>query len=248
MPHYFVDESGSINNKLTNDFIIALVEPENLKKLRRLKRRFVSSNLEELRKMDEEYNDSHSNIPNVASGGMFRLDGTFKELKGHRMTPGMKNKFIAFFSNSPKCAVYYIKVQNRFLQNSFASQPVRAFNYVIRLWMSRRLSSASTGKDVYFDIDERNESPKTKMFLQEYLNTELKTGDCLSCNFFVKYYRSEEDDLVQLADVFSNFYYSYSIQEKLVECGLSNQNEYSDSFQIMKQSGLLKEIFVFPLI
>lgn len=62
--YIYIDESGSINNKLQTDFIITLVVTDNKESLKKSYKRFVSSNLEELREADRR-------------GQMF-LNGKFK--------------------------------------------------------------------------------------------------------------------------------------------------------------------------
>ena len=69
----YIDESGSINNKLDikNDFIIALVNVYEKSKLERAYKRFISSNLKRLDDLDKK----------ARPRKMFR-DGKFFELKG----------------------------------------------------------------------------------------------------------------------------------------------------------------------
>lgn len=64
-------------------------------------------------------------------------------------------------------------------------------------------------EDCLLQLDERNEKTETKYFLGNYLNTELAMGGVTRGNFDVKYFDSANNDLIQLADVFSNLYYSH---------------------------------------
>ena len=49
----YIDESGTINNQLKNEyFIITLIIPDNSNALKRSYKRFVASNLEELKRID----------------------------------------------------------------------------------------------------------------------------------------------------------------------------------------------------
>lgn len=51
----YIDESGTINNKLKNEyFIITLIVPDNSNTLKKSYKRFVSSNLKELKKIDNK--------------------------------------------------------------------------------------------------------------------------------------------------------------------------------------------------
>jgi len=81
--YIYIDESGSINNNLTTDFIITLVATDQKRSLKTSYKRFVSTNLEQLRTVDTR-------------GQMF-LDNKFKELKGVAFTPDLKVKFVEHF-------------------------------------------------------------------------------------------------------------------------------------------------------
>lgn len=51
----YIDESGTINNQFKNEyFIITLIIPDNSNTLKRSYKRFVSSNLKELKRIDKK--------------------------------------------------------------------------------------------------------------------------------------------------------------------------------------------------
>ena len=58
----YIDESGSINNHIPNNnyFIISLIHVHNKKDLDRAYKRFVSSNLNVLKSLDQEKINHHT--------------------------------------------------------------------------------------------------------------------------------------------------------------------------------------------
>lgn len=56
-----------------------------------------------------------------------------------------------------------------------------------------------------------------------------------SGKFDVSYFDSANNSLIQIADVFANFYYSH------LQTGA-----YTEEFQRLKENGILKFIFEFP--
>ena len=71
----YIDESGSINNhdKSNTVFVIAMIKVSDVKSLQKAYKRFVSSNLEELRRLDDAKNR------HTGGGKMFRKN-RFREL------------------------------------------------------------------------------------------------------------------------------------------------------------------------
>lgn len=234
---FFIDESGSIDNKSNNDFIICIVQPLKSRRLKTLKRRFVSKNLDRLKELDNLYNQRHANNKSN-SKGMFREDGTFKELKGSRLDADMKAKFVKAICETGTLQIHYIRLHNKKLTNGFTENTARTFNYCIKIWLSSALGKLAFDSNVVLNIDERNESPDTVKFLQEYLNTELSLAKNASRQFIVNYFQSENSDLVQVADVLSNIFYSYTI----------NPNRYNKIISILEDNSTLKPIFEFPIV
>lgn len=219
----YIDESGTINNKLKNEyFIITLIIPDNSNTLKKSYKRFVSSNLKELKKIDNKQK-------------MF-LNGSFHELKGSAFNKPMKKKFVNFFSRKNNFSLFYIKVNNSRLNDSFCLNTSRVFNYLLKISLDYFLKNDYIkSENQVLQLDERNERTESKFFLEDYLNTELSITGINRGNFTVSYFDSANNLNVQIADVFSNILYSHL-----------KTGAYSDELNTLKNSGILKCIFEFP--
>lgn len=219
----YIDESGTINNKLKNEyFIITLIVPDNSNTLKKSYKYFVSSNLKELKKIDNK-------------GKMF-LNGSFHELKGSAFNRPMKQKFVNFFSQNQNFSLFYIKVDNSKLNNTFCSNTSRVFNYILKISLDYFVRNGYIKSENHFlQLDERNERTESKFFLEDYLNTELCITGINQGSFTVSYFDSSNNINVQIADVFSNLLYSH----------LKTGN-YNDELKTLKDNGILKYIFKFP--
>lgn len=221
------DESGSINNKQesrNSHFVVCLVRALDVDKLKRVYKRFISSNLEELRRLD------------AGSGKMFK-DGKFYELKGSCFDKPMKQKFVEFFSRSPLFELYYIVTDNSQLTDSICANTARAYNYLVcKALLCFRNRGLLPDESCLLQLDERNERTETKYFLENYLNTELVLTGCFSSDFRVQYFDSSQNKIIQVADVFSNIMFSHGMTQG-----------YSLEFKRLKEADLLKFVFNFPL-
>lgn len=220
----YIDESGSINNTFTEnrDFIITLVVPTDKKQLERTYKRFVSSNHDDLKKLDK-------------NNKMF-LNDKFNELKGSQFNKPMKQKFVQFFAKKKHFEIYYIRIINCKLSDDFCKNTARVFNYVTRLALQYFIKNDFLKQDdFYLQLDERNEKTETKHFLENYLNTELALGGTTRGKFTVNYFDSSNNKFIQVADVFSNLFYSHLLT-----------GAYNDEIQLLKDNDILKFIFVFP--
>ena len=221
----YIDESGSINNtfKQNQDFIITLIVPTDKKKLEHTYKRFVSKNHDDLKELDKD-------------NKMF-LNGKFRELKGSKFNRPMKQKFVRFFSKRKHFEIYYIQIKNYQLSNEFCQNTARAFNYVMRLALQYLIKNNFLNQeDFNLQLDERNEKTETKHFLENYLNTELSLGGTTNGKFTVCYFDSSNNKYIQIADVFSNIFYSHLLT-----------SAYENEIQLLRDSDILKFIFVFPL-
>lgn len=82
----YIDESGSINNKLENNyFVITLIVPDQSNSIKRSCKRFISSHYDQLEKLDLKHRKMFKN-------------GEFKELKGSCFDRYMKQDFVRFFA------------------------------------------------------------------------------------------------------------------------------------------------------
>ena len=199
--------------------------PKNKDRLKRVFKRFISSNFDVLKKMD---------IDNK----MFYDNGKFKELKGSCFTANMKRKFVNFFCQNELFEIYYIICDNKKVKNYFYNNTARAFNYLLKLSFEHFTKYKKiAAKENYLFIDERNVRTETRSTLCEYLNTELVTGNHIQREFYVEYCQSETRELIQIADVFSNIYYT----------NLVANNCFSDEISKMKSEKYISGEFNFPI-
>lgn len=234
----YIDESGSINNHNSSHcpfFVIALVHVKDKAKTIRAYKRFVSANLDRLKELDTDRIDRYGNI--IREGGKMFTDGKFRELKGTQFDRDMKRKFLEFFAEEQYFEVFFIKIANAKLTDKLCSNTARAFNYPLRLALGSFIKKgALPNEECILQLDERNERTETRHFLEAYLNTELiMNGTCVG-PFRVQYFDSSNNRIIQLADVYANWYYSHL-----------QTAAYSDELQAQFDAGIVKEIFEFPL-
>ena len=230
MNSFYIDESGSMTKKNLRSFrnkyfVICILKPINEKELKKVFKRFISSNINRLKETDTEKK-------------MFYSNGKFKELKGNSLTSNMKREFINYFCKNNLFELYYIYCENSKVKEYFYKNTSRSFNYLLKLGLEHftkmKLIKKSTN---HFFIDERNVRTDTKSALEEYLNTELVTAIDIQESFKIEYCQSESQELIQLADTFSNIFFSNLISK---DC-------YKMEIEMMKKDGYIKDIFIFPL-
>lgn len=230
LENIYIDESGSMTKKglrynSNKKFVICMIRVKDGLKLNRAFKRFVSKNLEDLRKLDGGENK------------MFYPDGNFKELKGSMLDLAMKEKFIDFFCRNDLFEIYYIVSDNVKVKPYFYANTSRAFNYLVKNCIEYATKNNLLKKNYYnLLIDERNIRTDTKATLKEYINTELVTGQNLHDGFSVDYFASETKAMIQLADVFSNIFY-VSLYRKIL----------LDKIVIMEKNGYIKLVYNFPI-
>lgn len=226
---FYVDESGSmtkknLNYKSNQYFIICMVMPADNKKLKKVYSRFISSNINQLRN-----EDLHQNL--------FYPNGKFKEIKGAFLSVDMKKKFINYFCHNNLLNIYYICLSNKMVEDYFYVNKARAFNYLIKLTVEYNTLNNNIKKDTnYFYIDERNVKTATIATLGEYLNIELVTAKHIQRTFIVEYCQSESKELIQIADVFSNIYYSFVKNDR-----------FNNEINFMRNQNYIKNEFYFPV-
>lgn len=221
----YIDESGSINNKgMENYFIITLIVPARPNSMKRSYKRFISSRYDQLEKLDLKHQK------------MFK-DGRFQELKGSCFDRCMKKDFVQFFCSKNNFSVLYIVADNSKLNDIFCSNTSRAFNYLLKKALEYFIKRGCLESERHMlQLDERNERTESKFFLEDYLNTELFTTGINSGNFTVQYFDSARNANIQIADVFSNLYYSH----------LKTQ-AYYEELSLLREKGILTDVFRFPL-
>lgn len=222
----YIDESGSITKKYANRypyFIIALIHVKDKEKLKRVYKRFVSSRMKRLKELDE--------------GEKMFKNGEFRELKGNSFDSAMKKDFVKYFSRNNYFDIYYIKINNANITDTFCQSTGRAFNYVICKALHYFYSHGYlVDEGCHLQLDERNEGKDTKFFLEQYLNTELMGSGIVHNEFDVKYFDSSLNQFIQIADVFANLLFSHL-----------HTGAYSDEIEYLQKNGYLKFIFQFPL-
>ena len=225
MEHLYVDESGSMSSEYANAFpyfVICTIRVKDGNKLKRVYKRFVSKYFEDLKKLD--------------CGKMFN-GSKFKELKGSCFNYEMKEKFEEYFCRSNIFEVYYIKVLNSKVKPNLYKNTARAFNFLYKLKLRFFLKGKSLPNDEYIiQFDNRNQKNDSKNSLEDYLNAELHLNEELTEEIHVNYFNSENNAFIQIADVFSNIFYSYCF----------NPKQYSSIIKKAKKSKILKGTFKFP--
>jgi len=233
----YIDESGSINNQSQNHkhFVIAMIRVLDKDGLNKSYKRFVSSNHHALLDLDKEKVDPRTGKILKPGNKMFH-DGKFQELKGAHFDREMKMKFLEFFSRKPNFEIYYIKINNDRLTDAFCQNTARVFNYTVRLAIEYYIDNGYLpDENCHIQLDERNEKTESRCFLRDYLNTELKMSGKIKSTFDVTYFDSSNNKFIQIADVFSNLYFSELLTSK-----------YTSELNDLKKSGILKHIFQFP--
>jgi hypothetical protein len=225
--NYYIDESGSICNDTLGEsnrwFTIAVIRPLNIEKLQRVFKRYISSRLERLKACPH-------------SDRIFNGDD-FHEIKGSALTPELKRDFMDFFCKNSLFEVYFIRIDNTKTQPSFCNNKARSFNYDIKLTLISLLHrNIIPEEDIYLHIDERNVRTETKATLEEYLNTELQLNEGFPMTTTVEYHESSSCRFVQIADVFSNIFFSSSVSES-----------YQTEIRNLCKNGYIKFTFEFPL-
>ena len=233
----YIDESGSINNHMPNNkyFIVALVNVTNRASLKKSYKRFVSSNFNRLLELDGD-KLSVKTCKLIKEGSKMFRKGIFQELKGSQFDKEMKQKFVDFFVQKASFEVYYIVIENMKLTDKFCENTARVFNYTLRLELEYFINNGYLAdEDCILQLDERNEKTETRYFLENYLNTELSMNGTISGKFYVQYFDSVNNIIIQIADVFANLYYSHM-----------KTDGYEEEIKKLNNTGILKGVFKFP--
>ena len=234
----YIDESGSINNHIPGNeyFIIALVKAVDKDSIKKSYKRFVSSNFDRLLMLDcDKVKPSTGQV--IKEGGKMFCKGNFRELKGSQLDKKMKQKFVDFFVQKHSFELYYIIIDNKKLTDRFCENTARVFNYTLRLGLEYFINTGYLqSEDCILQLDERNEKTESKYFLENYLNTELSMNGTTSGKFAVQYFDSANNNIIQIADVFANLYYSHM-----------KTGGYKEDIQKLKDAKILKCLFKFPV-
>ena len=164
-------------------------------------------------------------------------NGKFQELKGSEFDINMKKEFVNFFTYKKHFEMYYIRIRNKELTDKFCENTARGFNYVMCLALKYFMKNNLILDDekYYLQLDERNEKTETKFFLENYLITELNLNYITNAKIKVSYFDSANSNIIQIADVFSNIFYSHLLT-----------GNYEKEINLLKEKGILKCIYEFP--
>ena len=131
----------------------------------------------------------------------------------------------------------YIVLDNNKLEERFISNKARTFNYLLRIFLGNALQRKYiTDRQIFLHIDERNVRTESRFSLEDYLNQELVLNLNLLDDVKVKYYDSAQNQLIQVADVFSNIMYS----------NLVTHGAYQKELEKLSKQGYILPLFRFP--
>lgn len=219
MINCYIDESGSMTKKYAKSFpffVICIINVLDASKLKHLyKTLFIKDKSLFVKSNDNKY-----------------------ELKGARLTKEQKVYLANYFNRPGLLEVFYIKVINENLNNDqLYCNKARAFNYLIAKDFEHLFIKKLLFYDEYFlYIDNRNIKNDSKKSLEDYLNIKLSFENYFATRFRAQYYDSKNVKLIQIADFFSNLFYSDLIT-----------SNYECSIVKLIKNRVIKDIFIFPL-
>lgn len=231
----YIDESGTVNNFDHSNCpytVIALVHVKDKIMMQRAYDYFVKTNLDRLRELDKDKIDAEGRV--IKTGGQMFVNGKLMELKGACFDSDMKRRFLSFFGNEPYFEVFYIKIVKSRYSGKFYSNAARMFNYSLKLGLSHFTNKKLLPykEECILQLDERNEKPETRYFLEEYLNTELTMKGRCKGPFKVHYLNSANNKIIQITDVYANWFYSQ------LQTGA-----YDEELKTQQETGIIREIF-----
>ena len=226
MEYLYIDESGSLTSEFAfihQNFVMCVVRVKDIKNLRKLLKRFIYENYQEIKSADD-------------NNKIFE-HGDFIEIKGSSLTANLKKKLARFLCNGNILEIYYIHVLNEEVKQYFYDDPSLIYNYVLYLLLERNLANKNLPYDDYLiDVDDRNLKHVSINSLEDYLNIELKLKKRMVRSINVAYYDSKDNLMVQVSDFFSNLYFSY----------LKNESLYVDLMNKLKEENYIKDIYYYP--
>ena len=226
MEYLYIDESGSLTSEFAfihPNFVMCVVRVKDITNLRKLLKRFIYENYQEIKEIDE-----NNKIFN---------HGNFVEIKGSSLNSKLKKRLADFLCNGNILEIYYIHVFNEEVKQHFYDDPTLIYNYVLYLMLNKNLENKNLPYDDYLiDVDDRNLKHISVNSLEDYLNIELKLKKRLIRSINIEYYDSKDNLMVQVSDFFSNLYFSY----------LKNHDLYNDLITNLKEKGYIKDIFYYP--
>ena len=161
------------------------------------------------------------------------------EMHGCKFRKGEKWRIVDQFIKPGALEVYYILVDNsKIIEEDLYINKALAFNYLLDRNFLALLKSNKINKGEYeLYIDNRNVAVKSYHSLEDYLTISLKIQNKLIDNIKVEYCDSKEQIGVQIADIFSNVFFSY----------LMNPKGYIQLIKKLEKNKIIKSLFRFPL-
>ena len=164
------------------------------------------------------------------------INGKFHEIKGSEFNKNLKLDFIKNICKNNCLEIFYIKLFNASVDVKFDKNKARVFNYLLKLFLIHEISLKNIENDnLNLQIDERNVKTQAKYSLEDYLNIELGFTNLIDKTIQVTYFDSSNNKFIQVADVFSNIFYSNCVA-----------GSYSEELEQLKKDGYIKDIFYFP--
>ena len=228
MNYIFVDESGSMTTEHASKrcfFVCAMVYVKNKKKLIQVFKRFISKKLEDLNNIDYD-------------NKMF-VSGKFFELKSNCLTPVLKQEMARYLCQNNLFEVYYYRIDNRRLKDgNMYKNTARAFNFMTTCALKYYIHQKQIPReDFTLHIDQRNTKPDAINSFEDYINIELTIKEKLVNEIKVQYFESNNNILIQVADFFSNLYFSFC----------HHPRRYKTLFDDLENTGYIHRDFVFPM-
>ena len=169
MEYLYIDESGSLTSEFSfihPNFVMCVVRVKDITNLRKLLKRFIYENYQEIKEIDE-----NNKIFN---------HGNFVEIKGSSLNSKLKKRLARFLCNGNILEIYYIHVFNEEVKQHFYDDPTLIYNYVLYLMLNKNLENKNLPYDDYLFaceiIDSTNYdyiNDKIKRILNEYGNLTL---------------------------------------------------------------------------
>ena len=133
-----------------------------------------------------------------------------------------------------------VKVENKNITDKrLYTNTARAFNYVLGCVLRYYFNSGllPLGRELRLQVDQRNTKTQSINSLEDYLNILLSIQNRYVENVLVEYFQSHNNTYIQIADLFSNLYFSYH----------HNPKGYKDLFDELKKDDYVNVDFKFPI-
>lgn len=205
--HYSLDESGSITTSDTTKnrfFIIAGVSSNNKKKVKRVFRKSKVNYLKH----------------NPGLGLDIKL-----EIKGSQMPLEFKDYVFNQLITKTDIKFNFLVFDNHNAYENLRKKPSITFNYLMYL---KVINLITNYEEIKLDLDNRNKSVKSLKSLEEYLQTKCCIENDKVPDLHVEFFDSENNTMVQIADIFANHLYRIFKQ-------VAFSDDYSDNANLLNK-------------